>query len=106
MATYSQVPGTMNLTFKAGDTFSTLIDFDVTLSGHTASSQVVSLVTGLPVQPLTTSMTDAAAGRVTISLTATQTISIPPATYGWQMSWVDTAGTKRTALSGVVEVVR
>ena len=105
MATYAQQPGQMGLTFRAGDALSTLIDFDpVTLSGFTVSSQIVSLVTGLPVKAITTVVTDATAGKVNVSLTGPETAALAPGSYGWELAWTD--GSKRTALSGVCEVTR
>ena len=104
MPAYSQLPGSMGLRFKSGDTFSTVVDFDISLSNHTVSSSLTSLVHGGEVSPITTSFVDQAAGKVSISLTHSQTAAIPPASYGWEMSWVAPGGVKRTALSGVVEV--
>jgi len=105
MATYVQQPGTMGLSFRAGDSFSTLIDFDpISLVGHTVSSQIVSLVTGQSVTPLTTLVTDAAGGKVNVSLTSQQTASLPVGSYGWEIVWDN--GAKRTALSGVCEVTK
>lgn len=105
MATYAQTSGQMGLAFRAGDSFSTLIDFDpISLTGFTVSSQIVSLVTGQPVKQLTTVVADAAAGKVNVSLTGQETSAISPGSYGWELTWTD--GGKRTALSGVCEVTR
>jgi hypothetical protein len=105
MAVYSQAPGQMSLQFRAGDSLSTLIDFDpISLSGYTVSSQIVSLVTGQPVKTITTTVVDAAAGKVNVSLTSLETAQLPPGSYGWELKWTD--GSKRTALSGVCEVTR
>jgi len=96
----------MGLRFQSGDTLSTVVDFDLSLAGHTVSSSIHSLVDGGQVSAVTTTLVDAAAGQVGISLTSTQTSTIPPASYGWQLSWVSPSGGKRTALTGVVEVVQ
>lgn len=105
MATYAQQPGQMGLSFRTGDSFSTLIDFDpISLVGHTVSSQIVSLVTGQSVRPLTTVVTDAAGGKVNLSLTSQQTAALPAGSYGWEIAWDN--GAKRTALSGVCEVTK
>ena len=105
MATYSQTPGTMNLTVKQGDTLSVLVDFDpVDVTGYTVTSSISSLVTGASVLGLTTSVTDAAAGKVNVSLTKQQTASLPVGSYGWSLLW-DTPA-RRTALSGIFEVTR
>ena len=43
MATYSSTPGRMGLAFRKGDEFSTLLDFDISLSGYTVSSVITSM---------------------------------------------------------------
>ena len=85
----------------------TSIDFGgVSLVGYTVSSTLTSLVTGGTVSPITTSVTDAAAAVVAVSLTDTQTASLAAGTYGWRLDWIAPGGVQRTALQGVVEVVR
>lgn len=105
MSTYSQLPGTLGLSLKRGDTFSVMVDFDVSLSGKTVASTITSLVTGQSLLSPTTTVVDATSGQVNVSLTDTQTLSLPAGTYGWQMSW-DSGTEKRTALTGFVEVAR
>lgn len=106
MATYSQTPGTLNLTLKSGDSFGTVIDFDVSLAGHTVSSSLLSLVTGDEVRPLSAAFVSQTAGIVSVSMTSTETSTTPPASYGWELRWIAPGGVKRVALSGVVEVTR
>jgi hypothetical protein len=107
VTTYTQLPGTMSLAFKRGDEFATSIDFGgVSLVGYTVSSTLTSLVTGGTVSAITTSVTDAAAAVVSVSLTDTQTASLAAGTYGWRLDWIAPGGVQRTALQGVVEVVR
>ena len=104
MSTYSQLPGTMNLSFRRANDFATLIDFDVSLVSYSVTSSITSLVTGASVVPFTTSITDASAGQVQIALTDTQTAALPAGTYGWQLDWTAPGSIQRTALSGTVEV--
>lgn len=105
MATYNLLPGSMGLGLKKGNDFSTLIDFNgTTLVGYTVTSSLVSLVTGSTVTALTTSIADAAAGQVNVSLTDTQTSALAVGTYGWQLDWTAPGGVQRTALQGTVEV--
>jgi len=105
MATYTQLPGTMNLAFKKAGDFATAIDFDgTTLVGYTVTATVTSLVTGTAVVPFTASITDASAGQVSIALSDTQTAALAAGTYGWQLDWVAPGSVQRTALSGTVEV--
>jgi len=102
--TFSLLPGTMNLAFKRAGDFSTLIDFNVSLSSYSVSATVTSLVTGAAVIPFTTTLADAAAGQVSVSLTDTQTASLAAGTYGWQLDWTAPGSVQRTALSGTLEV--
>ena len=104
-STYSQLPGTMNLSFKRSNDFATAIDFDgTTLVGFSVTASITSLVTGASVVPFTTTVTDASAGQVNIALSDTQTAALPAGTYGWQLDWVAPGSVQRTALSGTVEV--
>ena len=102
--TFSLLPGTMNLAFKKNGDFATLIDFNVSLSSYSVSATVTSLVTGATVIPFTTTLADAAAGQVSVSLTDTQTASLAAGTYGWQLDWTAPGSVQRTALSGTLEV--
>ena len=105
MATYNLLPGTMGLGLKKGNDFSTLIDFDgTTLVGYTVTSSITSLVTGATVAPMTTSIADASAGQINVSLTDTQTAALAAGTYGWKLDWVAPGSVQRTALQGTLEV--
>lgn len=104
MPSYDQNPGTLNLSLKAGDDFSALVDFSpITMTGYTVTAAVSSLVTGGQVVPFTTTFVSAADGKVNIALSDTQTSALPRGTYGWSMKWVEGQVT-RTALTGFVEV--
>jgi hypothetical protein len=104
MATYNLLPGTMGLGLKKGGDFSTLIDFDTSLVGYSVSSSIRSLVSGVTVTSMTTSIADASAGQVNVSLTDTQTSALAAGTYGWQLDWVAPGSVQRTALQGTLEV--
>ena len=105
MPSYEQLPGRLNLAFRAGDDFATLIDFDpITMTGYTVTANVYSYVSGATVADFTTTLTNAAAGQVNIALTDTQTASIPAGTYAWRLQWSDAGGSQKTALTGFVEV--
>lgn len=106
MASYSQLPGVLNLSVKAGDDFATTVDFDVNLTGYTTYVSLSSLVTGTEVTPISSSVTNAANGQVLISLTDVQTSSLAPGSYRWNMKWTASNGDVRTALGGVLEVIR
>lgn len=106
MSTYTQLPGSLGLSFRRGDELGTTIDFTPTdLTGYTVTSDIVSLVTGNVVQPVTISISNATAGIVAISLTETQTAALPVGTYGWRLAWDAPGSVRRTALQGTCEVV-
>jgi len=104
MSTYSQLPGQLNLALRAGDELGTTIDFDIPLSGYTVSSQIVSLVTGTAVASITATVSDAAAGVVSIAMSETATAAITPGTYRWRLTWDAPGDVRRTALQGFCEV--
>lgn len=107
MPAYEQLPGRLNLAFRAGDDFSALIDFDpIAMTGYTVSAAIYSYVSGATISQFTTTVSNAASGQVNIALTDTQTAAIPAGTYGWRMQWADAGGAQRTALTGFAEVTR
>lgn len=103
-STYSQLPGTLNLSFRRSDQFGTQVDFDVSLVGASVTSRIVSAVSGSTVASFTTTLDDAAGGKIGISLTESQTSVIPVGTYNWYMIVVQPGDVQRTYLTGVVEV--
>ena len=106
MPSYEQLPGPLNLAFRAGDDFSTLIDFSIPMTGYTTSAVLYSYISDATVVNFTTTLANAAAGQVNVSLTKVQTAAITPGTYAWRMSWVDDSNQTRSALKGFVEVAR
>lgn len=106
MPSYEQLPGRLNLAFRAGDDFSSLIDFSISMVSYTTSAVLYSYVSDATVANFTTSMANAAAGQVNVAMTQTQTAAITPGTYAWRMTWVDASNQTRSALAGFVEVSR
>jgi hypothetical protein len=102
--TYTQLPGALNLSFRRSDQFGTQIDFDVDMTGVSVVSSIVSAVTGSVVMPLTTTIDNAATGKIGISLTESQTSALPVGTYNWRMIVTQTGDVQRTYLTGIVEV--
>lgn len=106
MASFDQLPGRLNLSFRSGDAVSVSLDFNpIALTGLTVSAAIYSVVSGAQIVPLTVVVTNAAAGQCNVSLTDEQTAAIPAGTYRWEMSALD-AGARRTYLAGFVEVTR
>ena len=101
MAAYTQLPALMNVKLKAGDASSTSVDFDVSLTQYTVSSQVVSLVGGSLVAAVATTVTSPSEGQVSLVFPA----GIPAGTYGWNMTWTSSNGDRRTVLTGIAEYV-
>ena len=106
MATASTLPGTLNLTVKAGDELSQLLDFSIVLTGYTFESEVVSAVTGSQVAALTVSAVNLSTGHVNIAASESVIDGIAPGSYLWRLVWTAPGSVRRTALEGIFEVVR
>jgi hypothetical protein len=119
MATFSQLPGTLDITFVSGDEVAIALDFDRDLTGYTITTAVyvtavyasggggTGFVTGIGETAATFSIsnTNLAAGQITIGLSEQQTAALSSAiAYRWYMRWVDSALFTRTVLSGTVTV--
>jgi hypothetical protein len=104
MATYEQLPGRLGLAFRKGDSVSTEIDFSPTsFVGQTVSATIYSVVSGNVVQAMTSTLVNAAEGRVNVSLSRSQSAGLASGTYSWDL--VATDGTAaRTYITGLVEV--
>jgi len=104
MPTYDQLPAPLALRWTVGDDFSALLDFDISLVGASATAAVYSTITGASVATFTTTIPDAAAGKVNIALTDAQTTAIGPGTFRWGL--VYTIGSvSRTAMEGYVDAI-
>jgi len=107
MSSYDQLPGQLNLSVRGGDRLSAEIDFNpISLTGSTMAATISSLVGGNTLASMTTTLTDAAAGKVNVSLTGTQTVDLPRGTYRWDLTATDAASVRRSYLTGFVEVTR
>jgi hypothetical protein len=104
MATASQTPGELNIAFRKGDEYGTLIDFSIDLTGYTFAAEVVSAVTGSTLVEPTVSIVSAASGQVNLALSEAQTAGLAAGSYLWRMIWVGPGTATRTALEGVCEV--
>lgn len=106
MATVSTLPGTLNVTVKAGDELSQLLDFSISLTGYTFAAEVVSAVTGAQVATLGVSAVNLATGQVNLAAAETVIDAIAPGSYLWRLVWTAPGSVRRTALEGIFEVVR
>lgn len=98
---FNLVPGNLALNGVVGNDFSVLFDFDIDLTGYTFEAQVI--LQNIPNNNYGTFLiteTNLEEGRITISLTDTQTKNIGAITNTkWYLSWT-IGGNTRTVLSG------
>ena len=101
--TFTTIPGTLNFTVKRGNRFSALVDFDISLTGYTVTSSVVSAITGSTVTSVSVDSSLFADGKVGVSLSDVQTGNLA-GTYRWRLDW-NSGSAPRTALEGFFEVL-
>lgn len=106
MATVSTLPGTLNIAVKHGDELSQLLDFSINLTGYTFWAEAVSVITGATVGEFTVSSVNLAAGQVSLGMDEMDTAAIAPGSYLWRLVWQAPGSVRRTALEGILEVVR
>ena len=106
MATVSTTPGVLNVTVKRGDELSQLLDFSIVLTGYTFASEVVSAVTGATLATPTVTAVNLATGQVNLSMTEIQTSSLAAGSYLWRLIWTAPGTVRRTALEGILEVIK
>jgi hypothetical protein len=104
MPTYDQLPACLNLRWSVGDDVSVLLDFDIALTSYTATAAIYSTVTGATVATFATAIADAAAGKINISLTDTQTTTLGPGTFRWALVWT-LGAVSRTSMEGYVDAI-
>lgn len=102
MATFSQIPGTLNLEFVRGDTVSVSIDFDENLTNYSVSASLISAASGAAISAISASVTSGVNGVVTVQMTSAETLALAAGTYLWELTWESPAGVVRKALSGHV----
>lgn len=106
MTTVSTLPGTLNVTVKRGDELAQLLDFSINLTGYTFTAEVVSAVTGATMATPTVSNVNLATGQVNLGMTEEQTASLAAGSYLWRLVWTAPGTVRRTALEGILEIVR
>lgn len=106
MPTAADMPGYLAIGCRKGNSYGTLIDFSIDVTGHTWTAAVYSLVTGVTVLNPTVTVVNAASGQVNVSLTHTQTTSLAVGTYGWRLDSTAPGDVKRTYIAGICEVSR
>jgi hypothetical protein len=116
MAIFSQLPGTLDVTFVAGDEVNISINLGLNITGYTLQSAVLvgsvqgfqggggGTITGIgaTVATPTIQVTNATTGAIIWSLTEAQTVLLAPGiTYLWYLRWITPTTTMtRTILAG------
>lgn len=103
MATYSSLPGTLNVRFKRGDELGFSVDFDHSLAGYGVEAEFISTVTGATIATLTVTVTDETNGTASLSLTESQTADLPAGTLALRVMLDAPGSVRRTVLEGFVE---
>jgi hypothetical protein len=106
MATFEQLAGELNAIVQASDEVGLTLDFSVSLSGYTVTSEIVSLISGDVVSSPPTTITDAANGIANVALSETLMASFAAGTYRLNVEWVAPGDVARRVLSGLFEVRR
>lgn len=116
MPTYSQLPGSLDLSLIAGDEFTFSAVFDLNLTGYSITASVVKSATDEVLATPTMVITYGSSSTIALTMTETQTTAIyngseplngaPTARVRWFLRWSTAAGYTRTALSGLAKVSR
>lgn len=107
MATFSALPGELNLSLVRGDEFTFTANFNVDLTGYTRAASVYNDATNAELAaPAMTVATTTTGGvttsAVTFTLTENQTAALTAARMRWYFRWVTPGGFTRTVLAGIV----
>jgi hypothetical protein len=104
MATAPQTPAPLHVAFVRGTDYTAGLDFNVNVTGYTWAASIYSLVNGVELATATVTATDAAAGKVTLSIP--RSASVPVGTLGLRVTWTTPGDKKRAVLEGTCEVIR
>jgi hypothetical protein len=105
MATYTNLPGALNIEVRRGDELGLTPDFNVSLAGYTVSAAVYSIVTGSTAGTMSAALTtDGSDGKVSLSMTEAETSALAQGTYRWALTWTAPGSVARMALTGALEV--
>ena len=105
MATASDAPEVLNLSWRRGDEFGKTIVYTEDLTGATALTTMFSLRTGADVTTMPTVITaGATASQVAISLAEIPSAALLLGTYGWRQVVVAAGSVQKTRIVGRAEV--
>lgn len=111
MATFSALPGELNLSLVRGDEFTFTANFNLDLTGYTRQASVYNDTTNVELAVPTMAVTTTTTGgvttsQVTFTLTETQTAALTAGRMRWFFRWVTPGGFTRTVLAGVVRTLK
>lgn len=105
MATASDAPDVLNLSWRRGDEFGKTLVYTEDLTGATAVTTIYSLRTGSDVTAMTTVVTPGpTASSVAISLSEIPSAALLLGTYGWRQVVTAAGNVQRTRLVGKAEI--
>lgn len=105
MATYTNLPGTLNIEVRRGDELGLTPDFNIDLTGYTVAAAVYSCVTGSTCGTMSASLTNTGSdGKVSLAMTEAETSALAQGTYRWALTWTAPGSVARMALTGALEV--
>jgi hypothetical protein len=104
MASALQSPAPLHVAFASGADYTATLDFNVNVTGYTWAASIFSLVNRDELATPTVTATDAAAGKVTLSIP--RATVLPVGTLGLRITWTATGDKKRAVIEGTCEVLR
>lgn len=105
MATIDRLPGELNVKRKRGDSLSESAVFSISLAGFTATSELLSLVTGLRVSlvPVVVSASGTN-GVLSFAMSKSDMAALPSGSYQWKTRLGSSPSNQTTYLEGWFEV--
>ena len=105
MATASDSPDVLNLSWRRGDEFGKTIVYTEDLTGSTAYTTINSLRTGADVTAMSTIVTaGVTASSVAVSLSEIPSAALLLGTYGWRQVVIAAGSVQKTRIVGRIEV--
>jgi hypothetical protein len=104
MASALQPRSPLHVAFVRGNDYSAIIDFSIATTGYQFEAEVYSLTNGSILAEPSIANSDAAAGKVSLVITAAVGNTLPIGTLGLRIRWI--APGVRDVLGGTCEVLR
>ena len=103
--------GFVELTVEQGANFSTTIDVKdgtntiINLTGYTVAAQMRKSYYSTTANSFTTTITDASAGQITMTMTSANTSGLTPGRYVYDLLLTSGTGVKTRVIEGIVTVM-